>query len=131
MFGTFEWERDDEPIVYGLVDQPQFFNPLKHQVSEIITHSCKDKKLTKKPIFALFYVCKTECICIARDFCPTPQGPYLQCTYLSNFPKWLGCIVHLEVFNCDSNAQCIKIIKIFSFEFSRQKWHIFSSIVNF
>ena len=36
MFGTFEWEREDEPIVYGLVDQPQFFNPLKHQVSEIV-----------------------------------------------------------------------------------------------
>ncbi len=34
MFGTFEWERADEKIVYGLVDQPQFFNPLKHQVSE-------------------------------------------------------------------------------------------------
>jgi len=32
MFGTFEWEREDEPIVYGLVDQPQFFNPLKHQI---------------------------------------------------------------------------------------------------
>merc|ERR1719219_3275629 len=32
MFGTFEWERDDEKIVYGLVDQPQFFNPLKHQM---------------------------------------------------------------------------------------------------
>ena len=32
MFGTFEWERDDEKIVYGLVDQPQFFNPLRHQV---------------------------------------------------------------------------------------------------
>merc|ERR1712062_467616 len=32
LFGTFEWEREDEPIVYGLVDQPQFFNPLKHQV---------------------------------------------------------------------------------------------------
>ena len=38
MFGTFEWERDDEKIVYGLVDQPQFFNPLKHQV---ISHKCK------------------------------------------------------------------------------------------
>lgn len=36
MFGTFEWERDDEKIVYGLVDQPQFFNPLKHQVKKII-----------------------------------------------------------------------------------------------
>jgi len=31
MFGTFEWEREDEKIVYGLVDQPQFFNPAKHQ----------------------------------------------------------------------------------------------------
>lgn len=31
IFGTFEWERDDEKIVYGLVDQPQFFNILKHQ----------------------------------------------------------------------------------------------------
>ena len=32
MFGTFEAERSDVKIVYGLVDQPQFFNPLKHQV---------------------------------------------------------------------------------------------------
>ncbi len=32
MFGTFDWERDDIKIVYGLVDQPQFFNPIKHQV---------------------------------------------------------------------------------------------------
>jgi hypothetical protein len=32
MFGTFEAERQDVKIVYGLVDQPQFFNPLKHQV---------------------------------------------------------------------------------------------------
>jgi len=32
IFGTFEWERDDQPIVYGLVDQPQFFNPLKQQM---------------------------------------------------------------------------------------------------
>jgi alkylglycerol monooxygenase len=31
MFGTFEWERDNEKIVYGLVDQPQTFNPLRHQ----------------------------------------------------------------------------------------------------
>jgi len=31
MFGTFEWERDDEEIVYSVVDQPHFFNPLKHQ----------------------------------------------------------------------------------------------------
>ena len=32
LFGTFEWEREDEKIVYGLVDQPQFFNPVKIQV---------------------------------------------------------------------------------------------------
>jgi len=32
MFGTFDWERDDIKIVYGLVDQPQFFNPIKHQL---------------------------------------------------------------------------------------------------
>jgi alkylglycerol monooxygenase len=31
MFGTFEQEKDDENIVYGLVDQPQYFNPIKHQ----------------------------------------------------------------------------------------------------
>ena len=32
MFGTFAQERNDEKIVYGLVDQPQFFNPIKHQL---------------------------------------------------------------------------------------------------
>jgi len=32
MFGTFAWERSDIEIVYGLVDQPQFYNPFKHQV---------------------------------------------------------------------------------------------------
>jgi len=32
MFGTFEAERDDVDIVYGLVDQPQFWNPAKHQI---------------------------------------------------------------------------------------------------
>ena len=32
MFGTFEWERKGEKIVYGLVDQPQYFNPIRHQV---------------------------------------------------------------------------------------------------
>merc|ERR1711910_185523 len=31
MFGTFAQERKDEKIVYGLVDQPQFFNPMQHQ----------------------------------------------------------------------------------------------------
>ena len=33
MFGTFEEERSDEEIVYGLVDQVQSFNPLYLQVS--------------------------------------------------------------------------------------------------
>ena len=32
MFGTFAAEREDMDIVYGLVDQPQFWNPVKHQV---------------------------------------------------------------------------------------------------
>jgi len=32
LFGTFEQERDDIKIVYGLVDQPQFFNPVKNQL---------------------------------------------------------------------------------------------------
>ena len=32
MFGTFQAERTDVDIVYGLVDQPQFWNPIKHQV---------------------------------------------------------------------------------------------------
>ena len=31
MVGTFEAERADVEIVYGLVDQPQFWNPIKHQ----------------------------------------------------------------------------------------------------
>lgn len=33
IFGTFQEEKKDEKIVYGLVDQPQFFNPLKHHVT--------------------------------------------------------------------------------------------------
>ena len=32
MFGTFQEEQEDIKVVYGLVDQPQFWNPLKHQV---------------------------------------------------------------------------------------------------
>jgi len=32
LFGTFAAEKDDITIVYGLVDQPQFFNPIKHQL---------------------------------------------------------------------------------------------------
>merc|ERR1719220_2106285 len=32
MFGTFEAERSDVKIVYGLVDQPQFWNPVWHQL---------------------------------------------------------------------------------------------------
>ena len=31
MFGTFQAERPDVDIVYGLVEQPQFWNPVKHQ----------------------------------------------------------------------------------------------------
>ena len=32
MFGTFQEERPGEPIVYGLVDQPRFFDVIRHQV---------------------------------------------------------------------------------------------------
>nr|ACO14825.1 Transmembrane protein 195 [Caligus clemensi] len=32
LFGTFEDLRSDEEIVYGLVDHPQFFDPIKHQL---------------------------------------------------------------------------------------------------
>ena len=49
MFGTFEAERDSV-IVYGLVDQPQFWNPVKHQVNYKIVF---DKIL--RSFFQLFY----------------------------------------------------------------------------
>ena len=42
MFGTFEQEKEDEKIVYGLVDQPQFFNPFKHQVRDLFYYPCTD-----------------------------------------------------------------------------------------
>lgn len=32
MFGTFAEEKDDVPIVYGLVDQVKSFNPVYIQV---------------------------------------------------------------------------------------------------
>ena len=32
IFGTFQEERAEEDIVYGLVDQPQFFDVIKHQL---------------------------------------------------------------------------------------------------
>ena len=36
LFGTFEPIRNDEKLVYGLVDQPQYFNPLFHQVNIVL-----------------------------------------------------------------------------------------------
>ena len=30
MFGTFQPELPDQPIVYGLVDQPEFYSVLRH-----------------------------------------------------------------------------------------------------
>ena len=33
MFGTFEAERKDEPIVYGLIDQVDSFNPIYLEVN--------------------------------------------------------------------------------------------------
>ena len=35
MFGTFQEEKDDEEIVYGLVDQVKSFNPLYLEVCKI------------------------------------------------------------------------------------------------
>ena len=32
LFGTFQEEKHGEDIVYGLVDQPQFFNVIRHQL---------------------------------------------------------------------------------------------------
>ena len=32
LFGTFQEEKSDEPIVYGLVDQPRFFDVFRHQL---------------------------------------------------------------------------------------------------
>merc|ERR1712172_225585 len=32
IFGTFQDLRPDEQTVYGLIDQPQFFNVVKHQL---------------------------------------------------------------------------------------------------
>lgn len=32
VFGTFQEEKPGEEIVYGLVDQPAFFNVLRHQL---------------------------------------------------------------------------------------------------
>lgn len=32
VFGTFQDLRHDQPLVYGLIDQPQFFDVLKHQL---------------------------------------------------------------------------------------------------
>ena len=32
LFGTFENLRQDQELVYGLIDQPQFFDVIKHQL---------------------------------------------------------------------------------------------------
>ena len=48
IFGTFEEERQDEEIVYGLVDQPQFFDVIKHQMFyfDILQQKVSFKKLS-------------------------------------------------------------------------------------
>ena len=38
MFGTFQEEKEDEQIVYGLVDQVNSFNPLYLQVFSMPSH---------------------------------------------------------------------------------------------
>lgn len=44
MFGTFQEEKLDEEIVYGLVDQPRFFNVIKHQLFYFTILSNKTNK---------------------------------------------------------------------------------------
>ncbi|MPC77329.1 Alkylglycerol monooxygenase [Portunus trituberculatus] len=34
LFGTFEAPDKEQKIVYGILIQPEFFNPISHQVSE-------------------------------------------------------------------------------------------------
>ena len=56
MFGTFEAERSDVKLVYGLVDQPQFWNPVQHQVRmvsytfSICFHSSKRSNCLLHPL---------------------------------------------------------------------------------
>ena len=51
MFGTFEAERSDVKLVYGLVDQPQFWNPVWHQVSSYISISSRYTDLSSNTSF--------------------------------------------------------------------------------
>ena len=45
MFGTFQEKKEDEEIVYGLVDQVQSFNPLYLQVCIWLDESIKPRLL--------------------------------------------------------------------------------------
>ena len=44
LFGTFQEEKQEEDIIYGLVDQPRFFNVIKHQLFYFpLLHNKTDK----------------------------------------------------------------------------------------
>ena len=59
LFGTFEKFRPEEKITYGLVGQPQFFNPLRHQVRPFCSIHLIWKLASPtqmKYLFQLFYM---------------------------------------------------------------------------
>ena len=56
MFGTFEEEKEDEEIVYGLVDQPQYFNPFKHQVRVLLLFIDREKGLRSIKLKMFFHI---------------------------------------------------------------------------
>ena len=56
MFGTFQEEERDIQVVYGLVDQPQFWNPVKHQVGVFWLRQELRKSL---------------CVCVCPSVCPS------------------------------------------------------------
>jgi len=57
MFGTFEAEKDDEKIVYGLVDQPQTYNVMYLQFFYMrdIVNKCLQQDTIGNKLRALFY----------------------------------------------------------------------------
>merc|ERR1719481_698040 len=48
MFGTFQDLRQDQELIYGLIDQPQFFDVIKHQ---LFYFSCIQGKVTDSASF--------------------------------------------------------------------------------
>ena len=57
VFGTFQEERLDEEIVYGLVDQPRFFNVIQHQLFyfTILSSKTNNESSVKDKFKSFFY----------------------------------------------------------------------------